>query len=199
MGIIIRNDDVSANTDYSKLKIMYGIIRELLPEAEIWSGYNLICGGKGAVESVYPDIPLKMHRKEYFYNLSTRASMPSPLCWSEPNHKICSHGLLHVDHTELERQAQEMSIVTSCRILDTCCFIPPFNRYNDSMVEICRHNDIFMVTDLDCWKSFEFQPFNANYNRWYFHSWRMTPEDLRRKICDGLSAQVGADYTTIQR
>jgi hypothetical protein len=74
-----------------------------------------------------------------------------------------------------------MSILTSCSIVDTKIFVPPFNAFNETTEEICRDNGITLVKP-DGWKSIEHNDIDREHEKWYCHAWRWTPEEFERKI-----------------
>ncbi len=174
--MIIRNDDINPNSNPEHILEMYKDIMLMYPDAEIWSCISLL--GKSSVNgSVYPELPLRNHDMKYFYKVNCFFSrIPSGL------HKIVSHGLLHLDHSKLSKDAQEMSILTSCELLDTKIFVSPFSAFNETTKQICKNNDIHMSVPSDGWKSLESEPFNPKHELWFFHSWRFTPKTFREII-----------------
>lgn len=172
--MIFRNDDVTFNTDPKVLCDMYDLIKEAFPQAEIWSCVSVFAE-KTELGSVYNDIPFKDKHKKWFYKAKEIAK-PS---WFPG--RIVSHGLYHADHSKLDYDAQEMSIVGSCNYLDTKIFVPPFHRYNKETVDICNRNGIHLAS-LYRWRSLESNNADPNFRNWYFHSWRMTVEQLRQRL-----------------
>ena len=175
--VTFRNDDINANTDFYNLGEMYAVIRELFPECNIWSCVTMFCrtNDKG---SVYNQVPFKNKPTEWFYDTNRITCYDKAL----DDTVIVSHGLFHIDHTQIGRDAQEMSILGSCKFLDTSLFVPPFNRSDESMEEICDNNSIDLVHKDEGWKSLEFEPFDPSHEFWYFHSWRFTPQKLKRVL-----------------
>ena len=173
--MIFRNDDVNPNTNLEALKSQYGLIWKLYPKSRIVSGVTLFAKN-GSSEAIYDDIPFKDKDVKWFYDVNLFLSN------LDVRSEIASHGLIHVDHSKLSRDAQEMSILSSCNYLHTTLFIPPFNRYNTDTIDICHENNIRLVVG-DMWKSFEFQKFNPEHKFWYYHSWRY---DIR-KLHEALS------------
>lgn len=175
--IILRNDDVNPNTDAKQLEQMYTMIRTLVPDVEIWSCVNFLAK-TSSLQSVYPDIPLCNHSMEYFYDidkLSMRHLDKIDLG------TIVSHGLIHANHKHMSVAMQEMSIITSCNYLKTKIFVAPFSGWNSDTERICKFNGITLVKH-DGWKSLESENFDPAHKKWYFHSWRFTPESLRKKF-----------------
>lgn len=170
--MIFRHDDVSPSTDIKKLKEIHDFLKCEFPSCEIWSCVNIFGRGNGK-QSVYPDLPLKNKSLCYLYdvniNLSDEIIFDLGLRGSE---EIVSHGLIHADHSRLGYETQEMSILTSCRFLNTDIFVPPFNAFNQHTQAICDIHGIHLVKPSDGWKSVETSKFDKKHNLWFFHSWR---------------------------
>lgn len=178
--MIFRNDDVSSNT--VDLKQVYDIINSKYPSCEILSATSVF--SKDAMNgSVYPDLPLKDKSLDYFFNVDRVKSCPSFIENDFPNVKVISHGLWHFDHTVVDTQLKKASIISSCRLLNTDTFVPPFNKWDDEMELICASNGIKIIkSDFDGWKSFEHNPFDPNHELWYFHSWRWDAQRLKEYL-----------------
>lgn len=183
MSLVFRNDDVSPSTDLGRLYELYECISRLYPDSKIISGITLF-GVWNNKESVYPDLPLKTKSKEYLYNVNRVMNRHSHVIGSE----IASHGTFHVKHSELSKDAQEMSIVGSCRFLGTDQFIAPFNDYNEDTIDVCVENKIELVNKQHDWKGMEFNQFDSRHKYWALHSWRWTLKSLR----EYLNADVAA-------
>lgn len=171
--VIIRCDDVSPNTNMNELNRMY--LAALEAGCEFWSVVSIF--GKHTDDgSVYPDAPFKDRAREFFYDvdrLTPRLFYPG---------RVVSHGLLHVDHSQLQFDAQEMSIVTSCNYLGADTFVPPFNRYNDATAAVCRMNKINLVRYEEGWRCLDREDFDPTHKLWYFHPWRFNSESFRDKL-----------------
>lgn len=174
-SMIFRNDDVTVNSDKKKLAGIYGAIHNLFPDAEIWSGITLFAQNnfKG---SVYLDTPFKDKDIKWFYKNADSFMYD----YRHPLYKVVSHGLYHIDHSNVSRETQEMSIIGSCSFLKTDIFVPPFNRFNQDTLDICFDNDIKIKTE--GWKSLEHNDFDSRHKFWYFHSWKYTVNQLKDKI-----------------
>lgn len=180
-----RNDDVNPSTDLERLYEMYECISRFYPGVKIISGVTLF-GIWNEKEAVYPDLPLKTKTNKYLYNTNRLMTR-----YSHVIGEIASHGMFHVDHSKLSKDAQEMSIVGSCNFLKTDKFIAPFNHYNETTIDVCVENKIELVTKNHNWKSLEFNEFDSSHKYWYFHSWRYSLKSLREKLI--------ADVATINR
>lgn len=172
MSLIIRNDDVSPSTDLERLSEMYDRIKNMFPGVKIISGVTLF-GLHNNKEAVYPDLPLKDKNNKYLYKTNRVLSR-----YSHIPGEIASHGMFHVKHSELYKDAQEMSIVGSCHFLNTDKFIAPFNDYNQDTIDVCVENKIELITKNYNWKSMEHNKFDIRHEYWYFHSWRWSTKRL---------------------
>ena len=168
MKYIFRNDDVNPNQDLDKVRGMYAVIRKYFPDAEIISGVNLIA--KTSQDgSAYPalkpkdidfyDVDLMFDRK----NLTGLGI-------------LASHGLLHLDHRALSRDAQEISILVSCSLLDSKIFIPPFWRWNQDTIDICASNNIDLPV-LQDWINLDDAPARIDHGFYCLHSWKFKSVD----------------------
>lgn len=170
--MIFRNDDVNFNTEKKHLSAIYGTIHDIFPNSEIWSGITLFAQ-HNTIKAIYGDLPLKTKETNWFYK-NADSFMHD---YRHPMYKVASHGLFHVDHSSISKDAQEMSILGSCSYLNSKIFVPPFNKFNQDTVDICFDNEITL--DPHGWRSLEYSPFDPTHKKWYFHSWRFTPNQLK--------------------
>lgn len=176
---IFRCDDVSINTNYVELMEIYSILLDSGLDFEFWSVVSPIVK-KNEEGSVYPNAPFKDRDRNFFYDADV-CFVPFDL----PG-RIVSHGILHFDHRGLQYDAQEMSIVTSCNILKTNIFVPPFNRYDQVTENVCRINNIDLVKYEEGWLNLDNQPFNMAHKLWYFHPWKTKPDLFQAAIDVGV-------------
>lgn len=180
MRATVRIDDISSNTDFTALASMQNALRTRFP-CDIWLCMNPF-SRRSLEGSVYPKPPFKDQPKEFFYNVNQHLDT-SRLSLGQV--QVVSHGLFHADHSNLQYDAQEMSIVGSCKLLGANIFVPPFNRFNETTEAVCRHYDIKLVrSDLEGWRSLEHEPFDPSHKLWYFHAWRFTPETFKEALED---------------
>lgn len=180
--IIFRCDDV---VNFSSIKYLEEIRIFLQKRFGGPSGEQMrfmpaisLFGRRNPRGSVYPDVPFKDKPFSYFMDVD---SFFQRLRWPEAT--IASHGLYHVDHTKLSKDALEMSIVGSCRYLRTRIFVPPFNRYNDAAVKVCDENGLHLVRFEEGWRSLEHETFDPAHKLWYFHHWNYKKlEDFAAKL-----------------
>lgn len=132
--------------------------------------------------AVYPNPPFKDKALRFFLDVDQIGAPTLP----EGDYKVVSHGLIHSDHSIMAIEAQEISIVTSCNILNTNIFVPPFNRYNEMTEQICALHNIELVkmeSDFESWRNFDLQEFDEHSGLWYLHPWRYkTIEDFKNKF-----------------
>lgn len=92
---------------------------------------------------------------------------------------MASHGLVHVDHRLLSKEAQELSILTSASLVSAKIFIPPFNKWNKDTVDICNENDIELIKFEDGWLCMEYNEYNDTQDKWYLHAREFTIDKFK--------------------
>lgn len=181
MKLTFRIDDVSSNTDMPSLKRM---IRFLKGEfiCDVWLCVNIF-SMRALDGSVYPNPPFKSRERAFFYGVNQYKDTTK---MSLGQDAIVSHGLFHADHSALSRDAQEMSILGSCNILNASIFVPPFNRFNEDTRSVCSEHGIRLIESAnEGWRSLEHEPFTLAHERWYFHPWRFSEEEFKGVIQGG--------------
>lgn len=182
MGVVFRIDDVSPNTDMHELAKQLGVLKPYA--STILLGVNLIAR-EASNGALYPDLPLRGQDRLYFYNADRmmRSEQIAELR-ALPSVKLASHGLIHGDHSKFGKDAVEMSIITSCALLDTRVFIPPFNETSQVVKLVCEDNNIEIVGNCEdrIWKSLESEPFDPNHKFWYYHPWRLNLDQLKKAM-----------------
>lgn len=180
MGIM-RIDDVSANTDLIDFKKQVEILRKY--NFQLLVGINLFC--KSSTNgSLYPDLPLSSKPYEYLLDVDSILIGPGILSFIKHD-EIVSHGLIHVNHRDISKETQEMSIVASCSILNTKKFIPPFNAVNEDTFKICEKHGIEVIGNKHDreWTSLESNDYDPSKKYWYYHPWRLDAEQLEDRLC----------------
>jgi len=179
--VIFRIDDVNPSTNFKELEKITNFISFYYPDAEIWNCVSLI-GKRNVLGAVHPNPPFKDKQMRFFYNSD------SILAPCELTGKIVSHGLLHFDHSTASLETQELSILTSCSILQSSKFVPPFNRWNYDTEKICLENGIDLVKVEDGWVNLDRYDFNPVDEYFYFHPWNHTADDFIKKIGGGVKS-----------
>jgi len=182
-SVIFRNDDVNPNTNFKDLSDLYCEIGENVPGCRIISCFNFFARTCES-GSVYSGVPFKDKPVNWFYDVNR---VLNPYLVSGD---CASHGLFHIDHTKVSKDTQEMSILSSCRLLKVKTFVPPFNRFNEDTIDICKENDIWLVGLQEKWKSIEHEEFDPNHKYWYFHSWRFNSK-IMGNIFNGYRSNLG--------
>lgn len=167
---IFRFDDICINSDMSWANDIANIIIGKIKDCIILYAVSPLVNnmenlGKKDNQRVFPKIYNAFSDYRVFYNID-KCGIPLGI------HKdaiVASHGLIHVDHRLLDRSAQEVSILSSCGLLKSNIFVPPFNKWNNSTEDICTSNGIELVKFEDGWKCCEYNNFNIENKLWYLH------------------------------
>ena len=193
--LIFRNDDVNPNSNFKHIGEIYSIILTKFPNAEIWSCINIF-GKINPDGMVYPKTKLRINTRDFYdvdsvFDFRQLPSLHTPV----------SHGLFHFNHSILTYETQRFSILSSCHLLNTKLFIPPFNEWNEKTEKICRigniqligdsaynnlvresRNEIPLKTDTGTWINIDRNPIDKEHNNYCFHSWKFTPESFKKVL-----------------
>ena len=177
--MIFRFDDVSINTDIKKLRTMAEAVWSVERSARVIYAVSLFCSDMALETGKQREFVFKPIWKAYsdhrkFFNV-TEFGVPE-IC---SDIEIASHGLIHIDHRLMHRDAQELSIITSCSILRAKTFIPPFNKWNADTESICKEHGINLMKFEDGWLGAEYNQFNKKHQKWYAHGFNWTAEKFR--------------------
>lgn len=165
-----RFDDICLNTDLEAAGRMSGFLKERFPDAPLlWCVSPLVHDMSCEQDSVkrqrvFPAI-LNAHSDHRLMYRIDLAGLPK----TPPNVEICSHGLVHIDHRLMGREAQELSIVASCSLLKCKVFVPPFNKWNADTESVCQEHGIRLVKFEDGWLSMEHNAWQPQHALWYCH------------------------------
>ena len=169
-----RFDDVCINADLALIEQMSEYLLEKFDCQVIHAISPLVHSDEKETQRVFPKMWNAFSDYKVHYNLDT-AHIPYLLS----DVIIASHGLVHVDHRLLTKEAQEMSILLSCSLTSAAVFVPPFNKWNKDTEDICFDNDIKLIKFEDGWKSMEFNKFNEDQQLWYLHAREWTMESFK--------------------
>lgn len=164
--MIFRNDDVNPNSNIDIVLAQYAVIAARFPDAKIWSAVNVF-GKTSEDQSAYP----KLLPKDIDGPAVDRIFDTWNLKWLAGYGEVVSHGLWHIDHATLTRDLQEYSIRSSCDLLKTHTFIPPFWRWNADTIAICVKYGIDLPIT-EPWINFERNPVDPGHEFYLWHSWR---------------------------
>jgi len=172
-GSVIRIDDISIQTDPQRLSRFLNNLKTKHSETQILLAVSVgIIDTPETVDSerVFPPILNAMSDYRNFFRL-TQIGIPSwlPQIVNEFGCQLGSHGLIHVDHRLMGKEAQELSIVTSTSVLKTDIFVPPFNKYNKDTIDVCAEHEISPVIWENGWKHLGYQEFKGDVGKYYLH------------------------------
>ena len=175
--MIFRFDDVCGNSDIQKLTKMAEFIYKKVGPIDTWFCisplYHKVENGR-----VFPARFKALSDHREFYKVDY-CKIPKPI----ENITFVSHGLLHIDHRLLNKETQELSIITAKHLIRSKIFVPPFNKWNDITEKICFDNFIQLVRFEDGWLSAEHNEFNKDHDLWYLHGWRWDMKRLEEWLC----------------
>lgn len=166
-----RFDDVCINADMDLIQRMTDWLFEKFPNCSVIYGVSPLVHRTGN-QRVFPEILNAMSDHRNFYRVD-QAGIPILM---DERVILAGHGLVHVDHRLLSKEAQELSIVASCSLVGSDIFIPPFNKWNKDTEEVCSENAIQLIKFENGWFSMECNVFNPHWNKWYLHAREWTFE-----------------------
>lgn len=176
---VIRFDDVCIRSDLSRYKEMALWLMER--GWGVWYCVSPLVHGDAEGERVFPKVLSARSDHRNFYRVD-QCGLPEDQAIPY-GVKLASHGLLHVDHRLLMYEAQELSIVTSCSLIGTKVFVPPFNKWNSVTQSVCLSHDIHLVKFEAGWRGMEHEPFDPDHSLWYCHPRHWTVEKLEAYLC----------------
>jgi hypothetical protein len=172
--MIFRIDDINANSDIEKIVEMEEMILSRFPRAGIINCITIL-SGESDNGSAYQEI------KPWDADLPKAGKMFN-LEWTKLlKGEIASHGLWHIQHGKAGKELQEYSIRTSCEILETRYFCPPFIDINKDTVDICLKSGITIIGTEKKWINIERNEIGSN-DMLLFHPWKMSIEELKNKL-----------------
>ncbi len=169
-----RFDDVCTNTDMDLHHDMTSYLFDKFPGCNvIWAISPLAHSGCGT--RVFPKIWNAHSDYKIHYNLD-KVSIPEV---KDSRVIKATHGLIHVDHRLLTKEAQELSILLSASLVGAEIFVPPFNKWNKDTEDICKENGIKLIKFEDGWESMEYNTFGNRNNMLYLHAREWTLESFK--------------------
>lgn len=171
---IFRFDDICLNSDIPKAIVMSKALQTHFPGCDIIWVVSLL-STKENDQRVFPSIWKAYSDYKIFYNVK---QMGIPKLPTDLGIQIASHGLVHVDHRLLTREAQEMSILISCSLLNIDKYVPPFNKWNHDTEIICDLANIHLIKFEDGWKNMKFEKCDDIHEKWYLHHREFTVGEL---------------------
>lgn len=181
MNKIFRFDDVSINSDIAATNAMASFLIDKFPYCKIIFGISSMVHNideEKEKERVFPKILNAYSDFRKFYEVDA-VGIPDVI--SHKNIVLATHGLIHVDHRLLTKEAQEISIIVSQSLVKSKIFIPPFNHWNNDTDTICKEHGIQLIKFEEGWKSLEHNKYqhNEKHNLWYLHARAFTIETFK--------------------
>jgi len=175
MATSFRIDDISLNTDQNKIEWAVGVLGK---HGQVTLAVSPLCcelddpGDRKGWNYHAAEQPSSEPLGHYLR--MRKMGVPQWALEHQNRWEVASHGLIHADHRLLNKQAQELSIVLSCNLVNATIFVPPFHKYNKDTEEVC--NEHFIT--LDKWDSYSsrhigFHMFEEGFN-YYLHEWDFT-------------------------
>jgi hypothetical protein len=178
-----RFDDVCINADMTLIQKMTDFLFDKFGDRTIvvWGLSPLVNDMSDeschiSRQRIFPQI-LNAHSDHRLFYQVDKVGVPEDI---DDRVVLAAHGLVHVDHRLLGREAQEMSILISDSLAgETKCFIPPFNKWNADTEDICEEHDIELVKFEDGWKCMEYNHFIHDHFLWYIHAREFTFREFK--------------------
>lgn len=178
---IFRFDDVCINADMELINNMTNFLVERFVGCTVLWGVSPLVHDMSYEKSdvskqrIFPKILNAYSDYRVFYNVDN-AGLPK----FNKNATLASHGLIHVDHRLLSRDAQEVSILVSSSLVKSKIFIPPFNKWNRDTDDICKENGIELVKFEDGWLCMEYNEYIEEQDKWYLHAREFSFENFKK-------------------
>jgi len=176
---VFRFDDICINSKMTDAILMAEEIKKQVQNAEVWfcvspMVHTIDDPDPVSQQRIFPKIFNAHSDYRIFYTIN-KCGVPDFPAWITR----AGHGLIHVDHRLLEHAAQELSILTSCNLVNADIFVPPFNKWNKITERICQENDIHLVKFEDGWLSAEHNEYNMKHDKWYLHHRAFTVAEFK--------------------
>lgn len=170
MYLTFRIDDISINTDLDRLKTDFiDPIENKFKQCKVKPYF--VFGVSPAVfnmpkdkgpkiaERIFPAI-LNAHSDQQVFYRPDRVGIPdlpsiAGMIGEDSEYIFCAHGMFHIDHRLISKEAQAINIMSSISLVKHACesqklnwmatFIPPFNKINTDTLEIARDNGIHII------------------------------------------------------
>lgn len=175
---VLRIDDISVNVQRDRLVAFLRQVRSVAPHIEILLALSPLVFDMNLheperptmSERVFPKI-LNAYSDHRSYYEVQKLGIPSwlPEVVNDFRCSIASHGLVHVDHRFLNKQAQELSILVAASLVNSRIFVPPFNKYNSDTLEIVAEQNLTIVKWEDGWRHLSYNRFTDDGNKYYVH------------------------------
>lgn len=178
--MIFRIDDVSLNTNMERLR---AIVEALLsvPMAKVALAVSPMVHRvpQGERGRIFPKVMGAMSDHRAFFRPDMAGVPDLSDIVHDPRVVVWSHGLFHVDHRLLGREAQEVSILASCSVVGSQTYVAPFNKWNRDTESICAEHGIELVKWEDDWRHVHHNGYDPSHGKWYLHEHDTDPMALQ--------------------
>jgi hypothetical protein len=177
---IFRFDDICVNADMEAAIQFAEHIRMKIPSAQVIFCisplvHDMASENGVTSERIFPKILNAHSDYRKFYKVDN-CGIPVFPDWITR----AGHGLIHVDHRLLTKEAQELSVIASCSLAKASIFVPPFNKWNKNTEDICKEHGIKLVKFEDGWLCCEYNEYNPKHNLWYIHAREFTFKEFSK-------------------
>lgn len=187
---LYRIDDVSVNTDETRLVRMMSILSKIDSDAHFMLAVSPVVfdmsdrEGTGR-ERPFPSILNAYSDASVFFS-GSKLGLPNWLNRVSASFnfvEVASHGLIHVDHRLLAPEVQSFSIAVSCSLVGSKIFVPPFNKWSPAMREFCTENGFDLVVWESGWKHLKYQPLTIEReSKYYFHTHDFSDSEFEQRL-----------------
>lgn len=180
--MLVRIDDISDNCDFDKLQSMVDAVLDIIG-ARIMLCLSPFCSSNATDGWVFPRRLMAVSEVSEFFKMDTMSQRALDFCREQivnsSRISIAGHGIIHVDHRLLCKQAQEISVCISSSIVGSLTFVPPFNKWNSDTEEVCRKHGIRLVKFEDGWRHVLYNKKNDTFLDYYLHVCDMSLEQFK--------------------
>ena len=181
--MLMRFDDISDNTDFDKLQSMIDTVLDI-EGSKVLLCLSPFCSSEATDGWVFPRWLMAVSNISEFFKMDRISAKAIDFCKSAMNGtgriSLAGHGVAHVDHRLLCRQAQELSICISSSIVGSLTFVPPFNKWNRDTEEVCCEHGVRLVKFEDGWRHVLYNKLNPTFPHYYIHVCDMSAEEFGR-------------------
>lgn len=188
---VLRLDDISVNVQKDRLVKFLRQARSVAPGIEILLAFSPLVFDMetheperpAMSERVFPKILNAYSDHRAYYEVQKLGLPPwLPEVIDDFRCTKASHGLIHVDHRLLNKQTQELSILTSASLVNSKIFVPPFNKYNSDTLEIVAEHNLTIVKWEDGWQHLGYNRFADDGNKYYVHMHDYPGDEILRLL-----------------
>jgi len=179
---ILRNDDISFDTNLEKLKQ----IQSIFEKHGLREVYSIVPFGRSIYDSDQYTHNMPLETLEGLLGtefIGTNLELVRFLHESiSRGHQISLHGWSHTRVTDYddkeERIARAKEYVENLFGTKVQYFVPPFNHYNQHVVTACQNLGLPISIGGGQLEEFVKRNLHAPHDMYWYHYWRLNPEEL---------------------